>query len=315
MSVYSYIVPIDTNAGTEVVAGVNGARRHPQCFSETQLPEGLTATTDPTEATAGVNFIVHAVPVQQSAAFLTKMAPHIPSDVPVISTSKGIDTESLGTMADVISSALGPAHPCAFLSGPSFAKELVEAQPTGLVLASSDSAVAKAAVPLFLSGSLRVYISDDVTGVELGGALKNVYAIIAGACEGMNFGLNPVALLVTRACREMARILSAKSARPDTVHGLSGVGDLMLTCFGSASRNRTVGLRLGRGESIDHILATSAEVAEGVATTPAAARLARQLGVDAPCIFAMEAVLDGRIGPREALEKVMSRPAKESELI
>lgn len=256
----------------EVATSINSTHRHPVCFPELELDPSITATTDPATALSGVDFVVHAIPVQASTKFLGAVAKHVPPSCPVVSLSKGIDVHTLGMMVDVIRATLGANRNVCCLSGPSFAGELVARQPTGMVLACADMDIARSAAALFHSTTLRIYLSDDVVGVEICGALKNVYAIAAGAAEGMGLGLNSAALLVTRANKEMARVCIAKGAEIKTVTGLSGVGDLMLTCFGKVSRNRTVGRRLGEGETVADILATSTEVAEGVATTPAAAR-------------------------------------------
>eukprot|EP00035_Acanthoeca_spectabilis_P029961 m.7148 g.7148 ORF g.7148 m.7148 type:complete len:532 (+) comp3918_c0_seq2:277-1872(+) len=292
----------------EVATSINSTHRHPVCFSELELDPSITATTDPATALSGVDFVVHAIPVQASTKFLGAVAKHVPPSCPVVSLSKGIDVHTLGMMVDVIRATLGADRNVCCLSGPSFAGELVARQPTGMVLACADMDIARSAAALFHSTTLRIYLSEDVVGVEICGALKNVYAIAAGAAEGMGLGLNSAALLVTRANKEMARVCIAKGAEIKTVTGLSGVGDLMLTCFGKVSRNRTVGRRLGEGETVADILATSTEVAEGVATTPAAARLARALNVRAPIIFAMEQVLAGAVSPNAALMGLMARP-------
>jgi glycerol-3-phosphate dehydrogenase (NAD+) len=292
----------------EIATSINESHKHPICFVDTALSPKISATTDAATALAGVDYIVHAVPVQASAKFLSSVAQFVPPTAPVVSLSKGIDVVTLGMMVDVIKASLGPDQPCCCLSGPSFASELVDSQPTGMVLACSNLDVARHAATLFHSKTLRVYLSEDVVGVEICGALKNVYAIAAGAAEGMGLGLNSAALLVTRANKEMARVCIAKGAQVKTVSGLSGVGDLMLTCFGKVSRNRTVGKRMGQGETVAQILATSTEVAEGITTTPAAARLARALSVKAPIIFAMEQVVSGVVSPKEALLNLMSRP-------
>mmetsp|Transcript_140586 Transcript_140586/g.437230 ORF Transcript_140586/g.437230 Transcript_140586/m.437230 type:complete len:273 (-) Transcript_140586:39-857(-) len=215
-------------------------------------------------------------------------------------------------MAELVPRVLGRDQPMAFLSGPTFAKELMDASPSGAVMASTDQAVADSCATLFHSAALRVYTTTDVVGVEIGGALKNVYAVAAGAVEGMGLGTNPTAFLVTRACAEMNVMAVALGARAHTMAGLSGIGDLMLTCMGGASRNKAVGQRIGRGESLAAILESRQRslegVAEGVATAPAAEKLARRLGVDAPLAQAVAAVLDGRLEVREAILALMQKP-------
>jgi len=274
----------------------------------------LGSTTDVSEALRGVSFIVHSIPVQGTAEFLAPLKDLVPADVPIISTSKGLHSETLETMADLVPRILGRAQPMAFLSGPTFAKELMEAYPSAAIMASSDLAIAEKCAALFNCAAMRVYTTDDVIGVEVGGALKNVYALAAGAVEGMGLGVNTVAFLVTRACAEMNQLAVAMGARAHTMNGLAGIGDLMLTCMGGASRNKAVGARIGRGEALEIILNSRKEslagVAEGVATTPAAAKLAAQVGIEAPLITAVAKVLEGKAEIREVCLFLMtSKPA------
>jgi glycerol-3-phosphate dehydrogenase (NAD+) len=218
-------------------------------------------------------------------------------------------------MVELVPRVLGHAQPMAFLSGPTFAKELMDAYPSGAVMASQDMTIAEACANLFHSEVLRIYTTTDVVGVEVGGALKNVYALAAGVVEGMGLGVNPVAFMVTRACAEMNLLAVALGARAHTMAGLAGIGDLMLTCMGGASRNKAVGICIGKGESIASILESRQQslsgVAEGVATAPAAVKLARRLGVNSPLAEAVNAVLEGAAGPREAIMTLMQRPRGE----
>lgn len=299
----------------EVATSINTKHVNPQHLTEFKLPPLLSATTSCSDALSGASFIVHCIPVQATAAFLEPFRKDIPSNVPIISTSKGLHGETLETMAELVPRILQRDQPMAFLSGPTFAKELMEANPSGAVMAAKDLAVADACASLFHSAALRIYTTNDVVGVEIGGALKNVYAVAAGAVEGMGLGTNPTAFLVTRACAEMNLLAVALGARAHTMAGLSGIGDLMLTCMGGASRNKAVGARIGKGERISDILdsrkKTLEGVAEGVATAPAAEKLARRLGVDAPIALAVAAVLDGRVQVREAILTLMQRPRNE----
>lgn len=202
----------------------------------------------------------------------------------------------------------------AFLSGPTFAKELMKEYPSGAVMASTDAAVADACAELFHCDALRVYTTTDVVGVEVGGALKNVYALAAGAIEGMGLGTNSAAFLVTRGCAEMNALSVAMGARAHTMAGLAGVGDLMLTCLGGASRNKAVGARIGSGETLQDILKARQQslegVAEGVATAPAAVRLAKKYNVHMPLAEAINAVLQGDKNPREAILGMMQLPRR-----
>jgi len=215
-------------------------------------------------------------------------------------------------MDSVIPNALeNPDQPTAFFSGPSFAKELVERVPTAVVIASSDEKVLLEVQKLFLQPTLRVYITDDVIGVEVGGALKNIYAIAAGIAEGYGLGMNSLAAIVTRGCHEMTKLAVKLGARPETLSGLSGIGDLMLTCYGSLSRNRSVGVRLGKGESLQQIIDSMDEVAEGVDTSEAAVRLSDKLGfqtTDLPIIQTVHKVVRGMMSPGEAIEYLMTLP-------
>jgi len=251
---------------------------------------------------------VHSIPVQSSTEFLKSVKDMIPETVPIVSLSKGIHSETLKFMNDVIADALGRKQPMAFLSGPSFARELMEDQPTGLVLASEDEKLVQDLQSMLASGRLRVYTSTDVIGVEVGGALKNIYAIAAGMAEGMGFKLNTAALLVTRGCSEMRKLATTLGAKPQTLSGLSGIGDLMLTCFGPASRNRSVGVRLGKGEKLADILASMPEVAEGVPTAAAAAKLLVKLKLDLPLSQAVADILAGKFTPQQRLGYLMTLP-------
>eukprot|EP00928_Gymnodinium_smaydae_P039224 TRINITY_DN26835_c0_g2_i1.p1 TRINITY_DN26835_c0_g2~~TRINITY_DN26835_c0_g2_i1.p1 ORF type:complete len:389 (+),score=60.67 TRINITY_DN26835_c0_g2_i1:71-1237(+) len=299
----------------EVAQSINTKHINPQHLSDCKLPPLLSATTSPAEALKGVSFIVHCIPVQSTAGFLEPLKDIIPQDVPIISTSKGLHSETLETMAELVPRVLGRKQPMAFLSGPTFAKELMDANPSAAVMASDDSAVADACARIFHSDGLRCYTTSDVIGVEVGGALKNVYALAAGALEGMGLGVNPTAFLVTRACTEMNILAVAMGARSYTMQGLAGIGDLMLTCMGGASRNKAVGARLGKGETLKSILdsrKSSLEgVAEGVATAPAAIKLAKRYGVEAPIAEAVGAVLDGKAKPQQAILSLMQRPRRE----
>ena len=297
----------------EVAAAVCAEHRNPAAFSSHSLPFCLGATTDAAAALRGASFIVHSIPVQASFEYLRELAPHVPAGVPIINSSKGVHLAKGMFMSELVPAALaeggapGP-NPVVVFGGPTFAEELVKAFPSGAVVAAAAAEHAAAAARLFSSPTLRVFTSADVRGMEIAGALKNVYAIAAGCLVGLGLGTNSAALLVTRAVAEMAAIAKSQGCTEATLSGLSGVGDLMLTCFGAASRNRRVGERLGRGESLAAILASLPEVAEGVSTAPAALRLARAARVDAPIIEAVVAVLEGALTPLEALMALLSIP-------
>lgn len=295
----------------DVVRGINETRKNPKFLTNAnyEMPANVSATSDAEAALKDASIIIHTIPVQSSAEYLADKKHLIGKDVLIVSASKGIHSETLKFMSDIIPEALEHAdQPCAFFSGPSFAKELVENVPTLVTVAAKTHEIAVRVQDLFHHPALRIYTTDDVIGVELAGALKNVFAIAAGVCDALGFGLNTTAALVTRGCSEMTHLAIDLGAQPRTLAGLSGVGDLMLTCYGALSRNRTVGQRLGRGETIEQIKATSIEVAEGVATTPAAAKLARRIGIDTPIVFAVEALLEGKHDPRDLVRKLLERP-------
>jgi glycerol-3-phosphate dehydrogenase (NAD+) len=295
----------------EVCRGINEDRKNPKYLlnAQYQFPANVSASSDAAAALADCEIIIHCVPVQSSFDFLAEKKHLIGKDVLIVSASKGIHSDTLQFMSDIIPAALGnPDQPLAFFSFPSFAKEMCENVPTLVTVAAKTEALARRVQDVFHHPALRIYTSDDVIGVELAGALKNVFAIAAGVCDALGFGLNTQAALVTRGCSEMMRLAIELGAQPITLSGLSGVGDLMLTCYGALSRNRTVGQRLGRGETIEQIKSTSLEVAEGVATTPAAAKLARKIGIDVPIVFAIEQLLEGGQDPRTLVRKLLERP-------
>lgn len=296
----------------EVVDAINTKHRNPTHLTDCDLPPLLSATSSPAEALKGASFVVHCIPVQSSAEFLAPLKDLIPSGVPIISTSKGLHSDTLETMDALVPRALERDQPMAFFSGPTFAKELMTSQPSAAIIASKDQDLAESCAVLFHCDALRIYTTTDVVGVEVGGALKNVYALGAGMLEGMGLGVNSMAFSVTRACAEMNELAVKMGARAHTMTGLSGMGDLMLTCMGGASRNKAVGQRIGRGESLEDVLnnrqQTLAGVAEGVATAPAAVRLARRHGVRANMIEAVAAILDGEIGAHEAGTRLMQLP-------
>jgi len=297
----------------EVVEQINANHTNPYYQSDLLLPESVYATLDPQEAFANADFIFHAVPMQYSRAALEKVSHLIRDDVPVVSLAKGIETSTLCLMSEVIPQCLGEDQPVAFVSGPSFAKEIVQGMATAVTVASTDRALANDLMALFTSSSFRALYTPDVQGVEIGGAVKNVIAIAAGMSEGLGLGTNAMAALVTRGCGEMRRLVTALDGESSTVFGLSGVGDTFGTCFGPLSRNRQVGYRLGKGESLDEILNSMSEVAEGVATAQALTQLvnARVGGfrkdLKYPILFGVASILNGEITPREGLVALMEK--------
>jgi glycerol-3-phosphate dehydrogenase (NAD(P)+) len=247
------------------------------------------------------------------------MLPHLHAETIIVSATKGLEENSLLRMTEVIAQVLGSRHAQSLrigaLSGPSFAMEAARGDPTAITIASKDSEVARTIQKEFSSASFRVYTNDDPVGVELGGALKNTIAIAAGVCSGLGLGHNSEAALITRGLAEMRRLVVACGGKAETMAGLAGLGDLVLTCTGGLSRNRSVGVELGRGRKLPEILAgMHGAVAEGVFTTTAAMGLARAHGVEMPITEQMEAILREGKTPSEAIRELMSRTGKSEAL-
>ncbi|CDF40086.1 Glycerol-3-phosphate dehydrogenase [Chondrus crispus] len=290
---------------------INMEHRNPKYLSEYLLPDNLTATTDPAAAFRDAKLCVHAVPVQVSREFVTGIAPFVPPHLPVLCTSKGLEISRLELMCDLLPTILGTERKYAYLSGPSFAKEIIQGLPTAVVVASADHTFANSLCDMLSSPSFMVFTSTDTVGLEVAGAIKNVIAIAAGMSDGLGLGTNSMAALVTRGCSEMRRIAIAQGASPVTLAGLSGVGDTFLTCFGPLSRNRTVGVRLGRGEKLEDILSTSMQIAEGVATAKALnSPMAIRASLKYPILYGVAAILDGKITPREGLHMLLAMPPR-----
>ncbi|PNT07517.1 hypothetical protein POPTR_013G090900v4 [Populus trichocarpa] len=281
-------------------------------FPEHKLPDNVIATTDAKAALLDADFCLHAVPVQFSSSFLEGIAEYVDPGLPFISLSKGLELNTLRMMSQIIPQALGnPYQPFVLLSGPSFALELMNKLPTAMVVASKDKKLAHAAQQLLASSHLRISTSRDVTGVEIAGALKNVLAIAAGIVEGMNLGNNSMAALVAQGCSEIRWLATKMGAKPSTITGLSGTGDIMLTCFVNLSRNRTVGVRLGSGEKLDDILSSMNQVAEGVSTAGAVIALAQKYNVKMPVLTAVARIIDNELTPKKAVLELMNLPQVE----
>jgi glycerol-3-phosphate dehydrogenase (NAD(P)+) len=255
--------------------------------------------------------VLMAVPSHVFREVLRAAKSAFPAGGILLSAAKGMEIDSLLTMEGVTREELGPEVPYAALSGPSFAGEVAQKQPTAVAIACRQREVANYLQKLFSTQYFRVYTSRDVTGVELGGALKNIFAIGAGILVGMGLGDNPRAALITRGLAEMTRLGIRLGANPMTFAGLAGVGDLLLTCTGPQSRNFQVGLKLGQGQPLDQILAGMAMVAEGVKTSRAAQLLAARLGVEAPLVTAIYKILYEGLAPKDAIKKLMTRELKD----
>ncbi len=292
----------------EYISEIRKTRLNRKFMSGVPLPETIGWTADPAEALAGAEAVVMVVPSKYVRATLERFATAYGAagSPPVVSATKGFDESTRERMTEILAELWGGGAPAA-LSGPSIAPETARGVPTAVTVACADEAVARRFQELFTGDTFRVYTSDDVRGVELGGALKNVIALAAGACDGLGFGNNAKAALVTRGLAEMTRLGVALGAHPQTFYGLSGIGDLMVTCMSPQSRNRTVGERLGRGESLEQILSGMEQVAEGICTCGSALALAREAGVAVPVMEQVDAVLHRGKKPKEAVIELMRR--------
>lgn len=295
------------------VRQISGARENTLFLPGFPLPDDLAVTTE-TKPIAEAQIVVSVIPSEFLRATLQRIKGQLHNGQFVLSATKGVEKSTHLRMTEVISEILEPAGvlvSIGALSGPSFAIEVAQGQPTAVTIAFSDEQVAKFVQQEFASETLRIYTSTDVIGVELGGALKNVIAIAAGVAVGMGLGHNSTAALMTRGIAEITRLAVACGGRRETLSGLSGVGDLVLTCTGSLSRNRTVGKALGEGRKLPEILESlGGKVAEGVLTTQAALGLARERGIEMPITEQMELILEEGKDPREAIRELMLRPGK-----
>lgn len=291
----------------QTVRDIRNRRANVVYLPDVLLPDGVTPTDSLEEATRDTDLIVSAIPSHGCRAVIRAVRPHLASGAIIVSATKGLEAETMLRMSEVIAQEAGPGHPVAVLSGPSFALEVAQQRPTAVLIASHDAVAMDRVQAEFRGSYFRLYGSDDVVGVELCGALKNVIAIAAGLVEGSGLGQNALAALITRGLAEIARLTNAAGGRRETPAGLSGLGDLVLTCTGSLSRNRHVGIELARGRSLHDIIAGMKMVAEGVRTTGASLALAARHGVELPIATQMAEVLDGRIDVRAGLDALMLR--------
>ena len=271
------------------------------------LPDVVSVTATMEEALRDTDLIVSATPSHGCRAVMRAAAPYIVPGATIVSATKGLESDTLLRMSEVIAQELGPACPVVVLSGPSFALEVAQQLPTAVLAASSDERATELVQAEFRAAYFRLYGSPDVVGVEIGGALKNVIAIAAGFVEGLGLGHNALAALITRGLAELTRLACAAGGRRETLAGLSGLGDLVLTCTGSLSRNRYVGIELARGRKLADVLAGMKMIAEGVRTTGAALALGANYGVELPIATQMAEVLAGRSDARSAVEALMLR--------
>ena len=280
-----------------------------------RLPEDVTITADAAESVAGAEIVVSVVPSEHVRDIYELFGSHLSDGQLLVSATKGLEDGTLLRMSEVIgevTARFGLRMAVGVLSGPSFAQEVAAGSPTALTIASSDSGLAGRVQREFSGATLRLYTNDDVVGVELGGALKNVIAIASGVVAGLGLGHNTAAALITRGIAETTRLALACGGRRETLAGLSGIGDLVLTCTGSLSRNRLVGIELGKGRHLEEILAgLKGKVAEGVRTTHAALGLAVKHGIEMPITAQMGMILEERKSPVEAMRELMARPGRD----
>jgi len=297
----------------EVVEDVNGRHENRLFLPEVKLPESIRATGDPAEALAGADLVVLVPPSKYLRSVSIKIAPHVPPGADVVVAAKGIEEGSLKLMSEVLDETLPDvaADRIAFLSGPSFAKEVARGLPTDVAVASHRMVAARRVQRLVHAPMFRVYTSADPTGVQVGGAIKNVVAVAAGACDGLELGTNARAALITRGLAEITRLGVALGANPLTFLGMAGVGDLFLTCTGPLSRNRTLGMKLAEGADPRAYLAGVRSVAEGFFTAAAAHDLSQKLGVEMPITEQVYHVLHRGRPLLEALKMLVTRAQKE----
>jgi len=299
----------------EVRDSISSRRVNQLFLPEQTIPDCVSVTGSFEDALQDAEIIVSVMPSQHCRSLFQKMRPFLKPGMLFVSATKGLEEGTLLRMTEVISLVAeadrGFRPRIGALSGPTFAKEVARGDPTAITIASSDSTLAETIQREFSDPRFRVYTNTDVAGVELGGALKNVIAIAAGVCDGLGLGHNSIAALITRGLAEMTRLVIACGGRQDTMSGLAGLGDLVLTCTGGLSRNRSVGVELGRGRKLPEIIAAMhGTVAEGVFTTHAAVELARARGVEMPITTQMDTILHHGKSPRDAIHDLMTRSAK-----
>lgn len=299
----------------EVQKVIAESRENAKFLPAYRIPDAVIATNDLQVTLEGAEIVVSVMPSHHCRTLFTQMRGHLRPNMLLVSATKGLENESLLRMTEVIDQVVNEDngfHPrIGALSGPSFAKEVARGDPTAITIATTDTELGQTVQREFSDPSFRVYTNDDVVGVELGGALKNIIAIAAGVCDGLGLGHNSVAALITRGLAEITRLVLAAGGRRETMAGLAGLGDLVLTCTGELSRNRSVGVELGRGRKLNDIIAgMHGMVAEGVRTTIAAVGLSRELRVEMPITEQMHLILQSGKPPREAIYELMTRTGK-----
>lgn len=298
-----------------VAASIVKTRENAHYLPGIAVPENVGATHDLGAALEGAEIVLTVVPSEHLRATVRRMAPYLTAKPVIVNATKGLEDATFLRMTQVMDEVLTKEFqplPCCVLSGPSFAQEVAAGSPTAMTIASDDAELAARIREEFLGPTLRLYTNEDVVGVELGGALKNVIALASGVVTGLNLGHNSIAALITRGNAEMTRLAIANGGKRETLAGLSGLGDLVLTCTGTYSRNRHVGMELARGRRLEEILAEMhGKVAEGVRTTRAALGLAARLKVEMPITEQVAAVLAERLSPMDAMRELMARPGRD----
>ena len=295
----------------EVVSSINAQHLNPSYLTSVQIPPSVVASNEIDAVLNHAEHVLFAAPSHAARELFTTMAPHLDETAVVVSVAKGIEVETGKRISEIFKEVAVASHSFVCLSGPSFASEVVTGHPTAIVAASKDAAAARAVQSDLSFENLRIYTNADVIGTEIGGSVKNVMAIAAGMAAGLGFGSNSVAALITRGLAEIMRLARREGAQVETLTGLAGLGDLVLTCTGTLSRNRFVGQELGKGRGIEEITAELKEVAEGINTARAVKKLADRAGLEMPIVNEVNAVLYEGKSARDAVSDLMSRPLRE----
>ena len=296
---------------SEIVSSINERRLNSRYLLSAQIPSSVVAISELSAALKDAELVLFAAPSHAARELLTTIVPHLAEGAIVVSVSKGIEIETGKRISEIAKEVGIVAHPFVCLSGPSFAKEVIEGHPTAIVAASKDPAAARAVQNDLSFENLRIYTNADVIGTEIGGSVKNVMAIAAGMAAGLGFGSNSVAALITRGLAEITRLARREGAQVETLMGLAGLGDLVLTCTGTLSRNRFVGQELGKGRRLEEITAELSEVAEGINTARAVKKIADRASLEMPIVNEVNAVLYEGKSAADAVAELMSRPLRE----
>jgi glycerol-3-phosphate dehydrogenase (NAD(P)+) len=295
----------------DVIRSINESHVNSHYLKSIQIPVSVTATSELDASLKTAELVLFAAPSHAARELFTTIAPLVSDDALIVSVSKGIEIETGKRISEIAKEILSFTNPFVSLSGPSFAKEVVAGHPTAIVAASKDAMAARTVQNDLSYENLRIYTNTDVIGTEIGGSVKNVIAIAAGMATGLGFGSNSVAALITRGLAEITRLARREGAQVETLMGLAGLGDLVLTCTGALSRNRFVGEELGKGKRIEVIAAELSEVAEGINTARAVKKLADRAGLEMPIVNEVNAVLYDNKSAGEAVSELMSRPLRE----